>query len=72
VHNIIMAQMLKRNKWVLKTKWAGFRVYNKEKSLGFIMAKYLIHWAHIISVFSVKMPSLMFLNDLIDGDMFSD
>ncbi|KAJ7931972.1 hypothetical protein B0H13DRAFT_1511724, partial [Mycena leptocephala] len=69
-HDIAVVQKLKPNKWVLKTKWAGFRVYDEEKSLSFIMAKYLIHRAHIIPVLGVNKPSLTFLNDLIDRDMF--
>ncbi|KAJ7306960.1 hypothetical protein DFH08DRAFT_720441, partial [Mycena albidolilacea] len=69
-YDIIVVQMLKRNKWVLKAKCAGFRVYDEEKSLSFIIPKYLIHWAHIIPILGANKPSLTFLNNLIDGDMF--
>ncbi|KAJ7713507.1 hypothetical protein B0H14DRAFT_3171616 [Mycena olivaceomarginata] len=43
LHDIAVVCMLKPSKWVPKTKWAGCRVYNEEKALGFVMAKYLIH-----------------------------
>ncbi|KAJ7892469.1 hypothetical protein B0H14DRAFT_2335315 [Mycena olivaceomarginata] len=70
LHDIAVVRMLKPSKWVPKTKWAGCRVYDEEKALGFVMAKYLIRGAHMIPVFEASKPSLTFLNDLIDGDMF--
>ncbi|KAJ6550186.1 hypothetical protein B0H19DRAFT_1298710 [Mycena capillaripes] len=69
-HDIAVVRMLKLSKWVPKTKWAGCRVYDEEKALGFVMAKYLIRGAHMIPVFEASKPSLTFLNDVIDGDMF--
>ncbi|KAJ7850593.1 hypothetical protein B0H13DRAFT_1644426, partial [Mycena leptocephala] len=69
-HDIAVVRMLKPSKWVPKTKWAGFRVFEEKKSLDFILAKYLIRGAHMIPVFDANKPSLTFLNDLIDGDMF--
>ncbi|KAJ7826690.1 hypothetical protein B0H14DRAFT_3722265 [Mycena olivaceomarginata] len=70
LHDIAVVRMLKPSKWVPKTKWAGCRVYDEEKALSFVMAKYLIRGAHMIPVFEASKPSLTFLNDLIDGDMF--
>ncbi|KAJ7793347.1 hypothetical protein B0H14DRAFT_2224160, partial [Mycena olivaceomarginata] len=65
LHDIAVVRMLKPSKWVPKTKWAGCRVYDEEKALGFVMAKLLDSGAY-------DPPShpLTFLNDLIDGDMF--
>jgi hypothetical protein len=69
-HDITVVRMLKPSKWVPKTKWAGVRVYDEKKSLDFVMIKYLIRGAHMITVFDTKKPSMTYLNDLIDGDMF--
>ncbi|KAJ7787880.1 hypothetical protein B0H14DRAFT_2399020, partial [Mycena olivaceomarginata] len=69
-YDIVVVQMLKRNKWVLKAKCTGFRVYDEEKSLSFIIPKYLIHWARIIPILGTKKPPLTFLSNLIDRDMF--
>ena len=62
--------MLKLRKRVPKTKWAGVRVYDEKKSLDFVMVKYLICGTHMIPVFDANKPSMTYLNDLIDGDMF--
>ncbi|KAJ6470380.1 hypothetical protein C8R45DRAFT_1165958 [Mycena sanguinolenta] len=70
IHDIAVVRMLKPSKWTPKTKWAGCRVYEEGKSLNFIHMKYLIRGAHMIPVFDANKPSLTFLNDLIDGDMF--
>ncbi|KAJ7864237.1 hypothetical protein B0H14DRAFT_2348621, partial [Mycena olivaceomarginata] len=54
-----------------KAKWAGFRVYDEEKLLSFIIPKYLIHWAHIIPHLGCEQAVFVtFLNDLINGDVF--
>ncbi|KAJ7663215.1 hypothetical protein DFH06DRAFT_1395296 [Mycena polygramma] len=55
VHDIAFVHRLKRSKW---------------KSFDFVMVKYLIRGAHMIPVFDANKPSLTFLNDVIDGDMF--
>jgi hypothetical protein len=48
----------------------SWTVYDEEKSLSFIIPKYLIHWAYIVPILGANKPSLTFLNDLIDRDMF--
>ncbi|KAJ7876927.1 hypothetical protein B0H14DRAFT_2568036 [Mycena olivaceomarginata] len=69
-HDIAVVHMLKPSKWMPKTKWAGFRVYNESKTLDFVMMEYLIRGAHMIPVFDANKSDSTFLNNLIDGDMF--
>ncbi|KAJ7867316.1 hypothetical protein B0H13DRAFT_2559912 [Mycena leptocephala] len=70
VHDIAVVRMLKKSNWTPKTKWAGCRVYDEKKSLDLVLVKYLIRGAHMIPVSDANKPSLTYLNDLIDGDMF--
>ncbi|KAJ7923822.1 hypothetical protein B0H13DRAFT_1463328, partial [Mycena leptocephala] len=70
VHDIAVVGMLKKSNWTPKTKWAGCRVYDEKKSLDLVLVKYLIRGAHMIPVSDANKPSLAYLNDLIDGDMF--
>ncbi|KAJ7646003.1 hypothetical protein DFH06DRAFT_1136155 [Mycena polygramma] len=71
VHDIAFVhKLIERSKWVPKTQWANMRVYDEQKSFDFVMVKYLIRGAHMIPVFDANKPSLTFLNDVIDGDMF--
>ncbi|KAJ7609794.1 hypothetical protein DFH06DRAFT_932663, partial [Mycena polygramma] len=48
-----------------KTQWANVRVYDEQNSFDFVLVKYLIRLE-----FDANKPSLTFLNDVIDGDMF--
>ncbi|KAJ7651757.1 hypothetical protein B0H17DRAFT_1215217 [Mycena rosella] len=70
LHDIALVNMLKRSKWMPKTKWAGCKVYEEQKATEFVMLKYLVRGAHMIQVFETNKPSLTFLNDLVDGDIF--
>ncbi|KAJ7454220.1 hypothetical protein FB451DRAFT_1184971 [Mycena latifolia] len=70
LHEITLVNMLKPSKWVPKMKWAGVQIYEEKKATQFVMLKYLVRGAHMIPAFDASKPSLTFLNDLIDGDIF--
>ncbi|KAJ6512353.1 hypothetical protein DFH09DRAFT_941466, partial [Mycena vulgaris] len=69
-HDIAVVNMLKRSKWVPKTKWANYRLYEERSSLQFVLFKYLVRGAHTVPAFDSNKSSLTYRNDLIDGDMF--
>ncbi|KAJ7802113.1 hypothetical protein B0H13DRAFT_1672389, partial [Mycena leptocephala] len=61
IHDIAVVRMLKSSQWRPKTKWTNIRVYEEKNSLDFVMVKYLIRGAHMITVFDVKKCSLTYL-----------
>jgi len=69
--DVALVCMLPLSKWKPKTKWEGCRIDDELKEPRFIMAKYLLHGAHMISAFGAsESPLKFYLNDTIDSDMF--
>jgi len=63
--------MLLLSKWKPKTKWEGCRVHHELKKPHFVMVKYLLHGAHMISAFgALESQPKFYLNNTIDADMF--
>lgn len=69
-YDIALVRMLKPNAWRPKTMWEGCRVYQEQKGTQFVMLEYLLRGAFMVPAFDSNKPSLLYLNDLVDADMF--
>jgi hypothetical protein len=68
--DLALVRMLHPSKWKPRTIWDGCRIYDEMKEPQFIMPQYLVRGAHMISVFEANTVGRVYLNDLIDNDMF--